>query len=448
MKVARLLAFLFAASSIAWAQEPFAAPLVAVAQHRHPQPGAKGLTLAELEAAALENNPEIRLLAQRVGVAQAGVGAAGALEDPSVTYRGWGVPLREPWNFNQPQHMFMVTQPFPGPGKRALRAQVAAQGIDVAKAEVEAKKREVTAKVRMAFYELLRNQEELRLHDEQVALARQAFEAARIKYTVGRVPQQDVLKAQIAFSKLVDHLAMLEQAGQLARTRLNTLLGRDPATPLEVAGEHAVPGRLPPLTDLERIALQNRPELLAASVAIRQGETIAELAGKAYTPDFALGAGYMLMPAGSRFRNTYMAEFSFSLPWLNRRKHESEIAEAKAEVRALGAAYESQRAVVLQQIQEARIRAEVAKKLVELYRDTLRPQAQTTLKAAAAAYQTDRTDFLNLLDSQNTALEVEYAYFRALSEYERQLADLERAIGAPLPTDATPSKEQPRKEVR
>ena len=34
---------------------------------------------------------------------------------------------------------------------------------------------------------------ELRLHDDQVALAREAVSATEIKYTVGRVPQSEVL---------------------------------------------------------------------------------------------------------------------------------------------------------------------------------------------------------------------------------------------------------------
>src|SRR6516162_8614424 len=101
------------------------------------------------------------------------------------------------------------------------------------------------ARVRGAFYELLRNDDELRLHDEQIELARQAVAAARIKYTVGRVPQQDVLKAQVALTKLADHLQMFLQDGDLARARLNTLMGRDPAMPLEVTGASTPPTVLP-----------------------------------------------------------------------------------------------------------------------------------------------------------------------------------------------------------
>jgi len=328
--------------------------------------------------------------------------------------------------------MFMFNQSLPGPGKRALRTQLAAEGVEQVKAELEAKKRDVTAQVRKTFYDLLRNQDELLLHDEQAALARQSSESARIKYVVGRVPQQDVLKAQIALTKLVEHLVMLEQDGGLGRARLNSLLGRDPGSPLEVQGQYSPPQKLPALFDLEKSALENRAELAMSSSGVRQGEARTKLAEKAYTPDYNLSAGYMLMPDGARYRNTYMAELAVTLPWLNRGRHDAEIAEAQADLSADKAEYDNQRTLVFEEIQEALIRAQSAKRLVDLYSQTLRPQAQATLKSTVAAYQADRTDFLNLLDSQNTTLEVELDYYRAASELESRIADLERAVGVPL----------------
>jgi outer membrane protein TolC len=141
----------------------------------------------------------------------------------------------------------------------------------------------------------------------------------------------------------------------------------------------------------------------------------------------------MLMPEGTRYRNTYAAELSITLPWLNRGRHDAEIAEANAMVAARKADYDSRRAAVFAEIQESLVRARVAQKLVTLYRDTLRPQTQAVLKATIAAYQADRTDFLNLLDSQNTTLDVELNYIRAASELETRLTDLERAVGTELP---------------
>ena len=101
-----------------------------------------------------------------------------------------------------------------------------------------------------------------------------------------------------------------------------------------------------------------------------------------------------------------------------------------------GPNWRQQKAIVLQEIQEAFIRANTAARLVEIYRDTLRPQAQATLRAASAAYQTDQTDFLNLIDSQNTALDVEYSYYRALAEFDSRVAELEGIIGAAIPRES------------
>jgi len=397
------------------------------------------MSLAELETAALANNPEIRVATRRLAIAETRVHSAGSLTDPEFMYRGWGTPLAKPWDLNQTQHMFMFSQPLPGPGKRALRTQLASEEVEQVKAELEAKKRDVTSQVRKTFYDLLRNQDELLLHDEQAALARQSSESARIKYVVGRVPQQDVLKAQIALTKLVEHLVMLQQDGGLARARLNTLLGRDPGSPLEVQGEYSPPQKLPTLLDLEKSALENRAELAMASSGVHQGEARTKLAQKSYTPDYNLSAGYMLMPEDARYRNAYMAELTVTLPWLNRGRHEAEIAEAQADLAVERAEYDNQRALAFEEIQEALIRAQSAKRLVDLYNQTLRPQAHATLKSTVAAYQADRTDFLNLLDSQNMTLDVELDYYRAASELESRIADLERAVGAPLTRDGQES---------
>jgi outer membrane protein, heavy metal efflux system len=408
---------------------------VLVQQHEHRQSNVAPLTLAEIEGIALDSNRVIRAMKERVTLAKAGVLPATSIDDASFSYRAWGTPLLQPWNMNQTQHMFMLSQTVPAAGKRELRFEAANLGVDVAEAQLEATKFDVTARVRGAFYELLRNQDELRLHDEQIELARQAVAAARIKYTVGRVPQQDVLKAQIAVTKLADHLAMFLQDGDLARVRLNTLMGRDPSSPLEVTGSYATPSALPSIADLKQLALDHRPELKAIEAATRQLESKVRLAQKSYRPDLSLGAGYMLMPSGSTNRNGYMAELSFNLPWLNRSKHDAEISEAQSQVNVQRAELAAQQAVVFQEIQEALIRANTAARLIEIYRDTLRPQAQATLRAASAAYQTDQTDFLNLIDSQNTALDVEYSYYRALAEFDSRVVDIERAIGAPIPRD-------------
>ena len=403
-------------------------------------PRAQVMTLEKIEREAMANNPEIRAAEARAAVAKARTPAAGALDDPMFMYRNWGTPLERPWDWNQAQHMLMYQQTLPGFGKRAARTELANQQVAESQAQIEVVKREIGVRVRKGYYDLLRSGDEHRIHDQQMGLAKQALQSATVKYTVGRVPQQDVLKAQIAMTRLADHLVMLDEEEESARAELNTLMGRDPGAPLEVIGDYGAPRTLPNLDELERIALENRPELKAIAAAGNVAETQLVLARKAYMPDFTVAGGYMLMPEGSMFRNNYMAEVTVSLPWLNRRKHESEINEAKAAAAVVRSERNAQVNAAFLEIQRALIRAHAAERSLKLYRDTLRPQAEAALKAAAAAYQHDRTDFLNLVDSQNMLLDVENSYFKSTANFDARIADLERAIGASLPaaSAATP----------
>lgn len=421
------------------AENPFPAAEALLPQHQHARPSGPELTLDEIEQKAMVGNPEIRVAVRQLAVVEARVPAAGALDDPFVMYRGWGIPLRQPWNYNDAQNMFMLSQTFPGFGKRGLRTEIARTDVTEAKAALENTRLNVRVQVRRAFYDLLRAQDELRIHDEHVAIARQAVEAARIKYTVGNVPQQDILKAQVALTRLAEHLIHFEQDADIARARLNTLLGRDPVTPVNVRGEYAVPQQLPEILDLEKTALASRPDLAQAQATLEKSRQEQTLAGKAYSPDFTAAAGYMLMPTGSDHRNNYMIEGSINLPWLNRRKHDSEIAEAKAKSSEQDAELEAMRDAAFGQIQEALVQVKAAKQLADVYHDALQPQSEATLRSTVIAYENDRTDFLNLLDSQTTVVDIDLAYFQALADFETRFADLELAVGTPLPRNGQES---------
>ena len=138
------------------------------------------------------------------------------------------------------------------------------------------------------------------------------------------------------------------------------------------------------------------------------------------------------MPRGSEFRNNYMVEGSITLPWLNRRKHDDEIAESTAMVTEKDAEIDAMRSAAFGEIQEALVQTKAAQKLVGVYQKSLRPQAEATLHSTVIAYENDRTEFLDLLDSQMTVIDLDLAYFQALADFEARLADLGLATGKPV----------------
>lgn len=439
MRVLYALFLLCACALSAAAEDPFPAADALLPQHQHSVASGPALTLEEIEQMALLGNPDIRVAVRRLAVVEAHVPTAGALDDPMLGYRGWGVPLRRPWDFNGAQNMFMVSQTFPGFGKRGLLSDIARSDVAEAKAALDNMRLDVRVRVRKAFYDLLRTQDELRIHDGHVAIARQAVEAARIKYTVGKVPQQDILKAQVELTRLAEHLIHFEQDAEVARARLNSLLGHDPAQPINVRGDYGIPQHLPATEALEKLAVASRPDLAQAQDALEKSRQQKALSDKSYTPDFTVSAGYMLMPSGSNTRNNYMVEGSISLPWLNRRKHDAEISEAKAQVSEQDAEVAALRNSAFGQIQEALAQTRSAKRLADLYKSLLQPQAEATLRSTVIAYENDRTDFLNLLDSQMTVVDIDLAYFQAMADFETRFTDLELAVGAPIDKTEQPN---------
>ena len=165
-------------------------------------------------------------------------------------------------------------------------------------------------------------------------------------------------------------------------------------------GEHAVLSVLPEAKSLDDLALQSRPDLIAAERAADRSHKAQALAKKAYVPDFTVSAGYMIMPSGQNMRNAYTLEGTMN---------------------AFG------------QIQESLVEAEAAQKRAHLYHDQLRPQAEATLQSSVIAYENDKTELLDLLDSQMSVVDIDLAWLAAVADFDARLADLELATGGTLP---------------
>ena len=119
---------------------------------------------------------------------------------------------------------------------------------------------------------------------------------------------------------------------------------------------------------------------------------------------------------------------TINLPiWRGRLK--AGVNEAKKKLSASRHIYQNIRNQVAFQLKDAYFRMTTSNDLVNLYKGILIPQAEESLKAARAGYETGKTDFLNLIDSERVLLNFKIAYYRSVADYEKAVADLERAVG-------------------
>jgi len=408
-----------------------------------PDAEAVSLSVDEAVAAALESNPEIRATVRRLSLAQLKTSTAHSLDDPMLMMRDWDTPLRRPWDLNQAQLMVSLQQTFPSRQKRDQRARLAEDDAGVAAIDLETLRQEVSAEVRKLCADLMRNADEMRLQERQSALLKEALTVALAQYTTGKAPQADVLRAQMALTKLNEQLIELEEERDNARAQLNALMGQPPDKAIEIAGNYAIPAALPSIEELEQAAIEHRPELTALRTRIAKSKDEGKLTRLAMKPDFTVGLGYMLMPTGSLARNAYMAEVSMNLPWLNRERHDGEAKQADAATDVSQAELDARASTVFLEIRQAQIEVLAAEKRVKLYRDTLLPQAEASFKSSTAAYQNNRAEFMSLIDAQNLLLDIQTAFYKASAATDAGMAQLERAIGEPL--QATTNRNTERK---
>jgi outer membrane protein TolC len=300
--------------------------------------------------------------------------------------------------------------------------------VELAANDITVRGREVIDHVKRAYADLSVSRKAIDIHLASVQLLRQFADISTVKYSTGRISQQDVLKAVVEVSKLHDDLIMLDERAQVAAAQLNTLLDRAPEAPVGPLGEPHERVLLPAPDQLQQLALEGQPELRSAQLGIERAEASLAVAARDYKPDFFVGGGYMLMP---RNRDAWTATVGItwpSAPW-SRGRLDAHKAEATADVDAARARRRAMEARVRLAVQEAYIRVKAAEQRASLLRTTVLPQSEQTLEVSRAAYQTDRVDFLALLDNQRVLLDAQLSYYRALSDLEQALADLERTVG-------------------
>jgi len=388
------------------------------------------LGLSGLIQEVLARNPEIQAARKQWEAVGHRIRQVQSLDDPILSVQLWNFP--QTFNVTQTQNsIFGLSQSFPFPGKLDLKGEVASRSAEMAEQVVRTKERELVARLKQAYYDLFLSQKAIQIHHEQVELLGQFVEITTAKFRTGKGNQADVLKAQVELSLLFQHLPVLEQRRETAEAMLNTLLDRDPASPLGIAQE---PSQLPlekPIDDLHRLALNDRPELKAAELAVQRNEQSRALAQRQYYPDFNV--------AFQRFQNFqandgFGAYVAMSIPFAfwTKPKYDAGLQEAAAAVSAARAQHHTLENLTRFQVNDLLARLRATDQVATLYRTTILPQAEQSLEAARVGYRAGKAGFLDLIETQRAWRGFQLEYFKALVDRQHRLAELEQVVGITL----------------
>ncbi|MGE0158730.1 MAG: TolC family protein [Gemmatimonadales bacterium] len=442
------LTFAAAALSLFAAGLPSAAQVPASVLTGPPETG-----LDSLVALALERNPAVGAAQERIRAARARVGPAGTLPDPMLGVGIMNFPIREP-GFGDFMTMTTVAveQRLPYPGKLTLEERAVALELDAATARLDAEERDVAAEVEKAYYDLAFLDRSLEVLEGSRQLLTTLSESAAALYKVGTGSQQAVLTPRVEAVRLASEATALVEARAAALARLNALLDRPSDTPLagpripDAVAQAAVPetperirfaspllgapaadSPLPPLADVQQRALETNPALRAHAAEIGAQAARLDLARKAHLPDFDVSVLY-----GHRTRNADMMSLMVSVPLPVHRaaRQEQGVAEAGADLAALEAEHRAMVNELRAEVAGYHSTIESARTQLALLVTAIVPQGRAVLEAATAAFRVGGADLDGVIDGQATLYDYEVAYFRALTDFAKGIADLERAVGA------------------
>jgi cobalt-zinc-cadmium efflux system outer membrane protein len=394
------------------------------------------LPLSQAIDEALRNNREIQTLQSRLESTRARGGQAGYLEDPEINIEAWGIPLNQPASIRSSNPIVLgLRQKVPFFGKRALKSEIAGSEVRMAEEELRSKQIDVVAKVKTAYGDYFLAQRSIEIAKAHMDITRQVSATAENLYKVGKAPQQDVIKALLEQTDLLNRINMAERELATAQARLNALLNRYPGAQIGPAATITLAPLSLSFEDLERLALDHKPELRGLEQSLRRSDSAIELARRNQKyPDFMLGLEYWVAP-DQKQKHMYTPMVSLTIPFSpwTKGKHDYEVEEALADRRAAKTQVEAAKISALLATREMFIKARAAEKSVSFYQDGLLPQAQQSFEAAVAAYQTGQVNFATMLEAQRTIREARLGYYKVLVEYEQSVVDIEKSVGMTLP---------------
>lgn len=395
------------------------------------------LQLEHIIQEVISNNPNLESYHQQWDASRTRISQAQALPDPVLGLNLMNLPMNS-FSFNQEPmtgKQLTIMQMFPFPGKLDLQGSIAESESMIAEQQFHELQNQLIKQAKLIYYDLSYVEVALETVHNNKDLLSDFVSIAETRYEVGRGLQQDVLRAQVALSKMIDQELKLIQKKVDLQAQLNALMNKPANLPL---GKAVISEQLKIVASLDSLMLvasSKRPLLKAWNIKLDQSEQRVNLAQKNLYPDFSVGVAYTQRNELDNGMNGYdflSAMFSIKVPIYSKNKQSQKLQETRILQGSTESNLESIRSGIEEQIQLTLSSIQKNQQLLHLYETGILPQAEESLESSMYGYQNDKVDFLSLLDSELTLFNFRLEYYRFLADYQKDIAALEALIGTQL----------------
>ncbi|HEY3856845.1 MAG TPA: TolC family protein [Verrucomicrobiae bacterium] len=381
----------------------------------------KSWDLQDLTLVAFNFHPSLEVARAQWLVASAGLRTAGARLNPSVSVAP-GYDSQIPGNFSPWIVPVTFDLPIETAGKRAKRIAEAEKNSEAARWNFASAAWQIRVHVRSSLLDLKIAERRAGLLQKEFSAQKRISELLQQRLAAGLITRPDVTIAEIALNKTQLDLSDAKSRQAEAHARLAESLGLSEAA---LDGEEFTfdfsKTDFQALTsiDARRIALQTRPDILAALADYAATEAELRLQIAKQYPDLHLGPGY-IWNNGNAGDSQWTLGATLELPILD--QNQGPIAEAEARRHLAAAKFVELQSQIIGDIDRAVAEFRVAGEQLENGKELLLNE-QKQQKSAEAQLAAGSGDQLDLVNAQ---LELSNA---SLTQLDNE-AKLQAALGA------------------
>lgn len=394
--------------------------------------GALELTIKDAEQVAVQNDPLIVKFQAKSSAFMEEAVADNTWPDPKLRLGIMNLPISSFSFSDEPMTQIQIglQQAIPPGGLLEQKQEKKQLMAERERANAMSRALQVLRNLRKAWMEVYYYDQALALVQESEEIFTQLVKITQYQYRAGRGQQQDVVRAQLELSLLQDKELLMFQQKEASIAELEKWTGAS-------VRKHTLSPffpELPTLPDVEEIManIDFHPSMAVKKAQLSVARKGVAIIKETYKPTWMIDVSYGLRQGENMVngeavaRSDFMsAMVSMDLPFFTEKRQDKRLNARGQDVNAASDAIEAQRRELLRIFEGAYANWVRLGERLDYYKSTVLPQAAQFAEASRKAYQSQVSDFTELvrarlrqLDSNLQALRIRVE--RAKAHYDLQ----------------------------
>lgn len=377
------------------------------------------LTIEDAQQMAVTKDPGISQTLNRAEAAKVEALAQSQLPDPVVILGAQNLPT-DSFKFDQePMTQFKVgiRQMFPQGDSLSLKAQKLTTQASSLGATARVRYLMDTRQVRNLWLEVLYWDRAKDILREDEALFTQLLEVSHSLYSVGKVQQQDVLRAELELSRLREKIIKADRQGEAQRAQLSRWIGLPALTeswptilPVLQSPLASMLTAIPQLNTQAELAqyqqqlfeqLQGHPMLISLQRQVDVADHDIRLMQQQYKPAWGVELSYGYRDGqnndGSDRADFLSAMVNVSVPLFTGNRQDKSVQGAVFQKAAQQNVYEDKRQEMVGEVRSLISRLLQTNEQLALFDEQILSKARSQAESSLSAYQTASSDFSEVM---------------------------------------------------